>query len=384
MTPDDATAWTCLGNALKDVGRNEAAIVAQRQATACAPENATVLLNLAVALRQTQAWHEALAALGKAAALAPHDPDIAWERALLHLQLGQYRAGFAAYESRFALPSGPQLPAGLRRWTGEEIAGRRIVLLAEQGFGDSFLAVRYIAQLQTMGAHVTLQCRAAARRLFAAIPGIDTLTVDEPLPAHDLVCPLMSLPGCCGTLLYTIPPPWRPAPDAAARSKLAGIASGGLRVGICWAGSDGFAGNRQRSVPLDDMLTLLEYPTIRLFSLQKGPHANEAQHAEAAGLLAPLAANLDDFAETAAAIAVLDLVVTTDSAVAHLAASVGTPTWVLLHQSPYWIFGTGGATTPWYPAMRLFRQQRAGDWAGVMVEVLACLRSHAFPTEHAQ
>ena len=269
----DATAWTCLGNALKDVGRIAEAIAAQRQAASLAPGNAAVQLNLAIALRHAEAWHEALAVLDRAAALAPDDAAVAWERALILLQLGHYAAGLTEYEARFALPNGPTLPPGLRVWAGEDPADRTITLLPEQGFGDTFLAMRFVASLQARGARVVLQARAETLRLLATDPSITIFALDQPSPQSDMICPMMSLPRHLATVSTAIPPPWRPRPDSQAQAKAAMLVprrAGTMQVGICWAGSDGFADNRRRSVPLDALLSLLELPDVSLFSLQKG------------------------------------------------------------------------------------------------------------------
>ena len=374
--PDYVPAWSNLGNALKDLHRTDAAIAAHRRAAALLPDNPLILLNLAIALRQGAAWHEARAVLTSANALAPANSGIAWERALINLQLGAYAQGFKDYEARFDMPNGPQIPPEIPKWRGEPLAGRRILLLPEQGYGDGFLALRYVAHLRERGATVVLASRPATQRLLQAIDGIEIVGPDGPATAVDFVCPLMSLPGLFATTLSTIPAPWRPAPDPGARDKAKNLVprrANSTNIGIVWAGSDGFADNMHRSIPLPILLSLLEVPNVQLFSLQKGPHETSLPAAAFADLVIPLGPQLDDFAETAAVLQRLDLVVMTDSAVAHLAGSAGRPVWALLHRTPYWIFGTDGPTTPWYPSMRLFRQPANGGWHATMTNVIDAL-----------
>jgi len=376
--PDCVPAWSNLGNALKDLHRTDAAIAAHRQAAALLPDNPLILLNLAIALRQGRAWHEAGAVLTSALSHAPDNRSIAWERALINLQLGAYPAGFADYEARLDLPNGPEIPTDAPRWRGEPLSGRRILLVPEQGYGDAFLALRYLPALRAMGATVVLRSRPATLRLFREIAGIEVIGLEEHPPGIDFICPLMSLPGLLGTTLSTVPSAWRPKPDARAHDKARSLVprrANAMNIGIVWAGSDGFTDNLQRSIPLPTLLGLLEVPNVRLFSLQKGPHEQALPAVALPDLVTPLGPALHDFAETAAVVERLDLVVMTDSAVAHLTGSAGRPVWVLLHRTPYWIFGTGGAQTPWYTSMRLFRQPDHGGWHATMGNVIDTLNA---------
>lgn len=376
--PDCVPAWSNLGNALKDLHRTDAAIAAHRRAAALLPDNALILLNLAIALRQGRAWHEAGAVLTTALSHAPDNRSIAWERALINLQLGAYPAGFADYEARLDLPNGPEIPTGAPRWRGERLSGRRILLVPEQGYGDGFLALRFLPALRALGAKVILRSRPATLRLFQAIADIEVLGPDDRPPEVDFICPLMSLPSLLGTTISTVPPPWRPKPDARAHDKARALVphrANAMNIGIVWAGSDGFADNLHRSIPLPILLGLLEVPNVRLFSLQKGPHEQALPSVALPDLVTPLGPALHDFAETAAVVERLDLVVMTDSAVAHLAGCAGRPVWVLLHRTPYWIFGTSGPQTPWYQSMRLFRQPVDGGWHTTMGNVIDTLNA---------
>lgn len=376
--PDCAPAWSNLGNALKDLHRTEAAIVAHRRAALLLPDNPLILLNLAIALRQGGAWHEAVSVLTTALGHTPGAANLTWERALIHLQLGAYPPGFKDYEARLALPNGPKIPTDAPLWRGERLTGRRILLVPEQGYGDSFLALRYLPALRALGAKVILRSRPATMRIFQAIEGIETIGLDDPAPGIDVICPLMSLPGLLGTTLSTVPSPWRPKPDASARDKARDLVprrSNAMNIGIVWTGSDGFADNLHRSIPLPILLGLLEVPNVQLFSLQKGPHEQALPAAALPDLIIPLGPRLDDFAETAAVVERLDLVVMIDSAVAHLTGSVGRPVWVLVQRTPYWIFGGNGPKTPWYPSMRLFRQPQDGGWHAAMSNVIEALNA---------
>ncbi len=325
------------------------------------------------------------------------DPLLARNRANLAMALlaqGRYREAWPLYEARFD----PTLAAHDRvgfaglpdatRWQGEALAGRRILLVREQGFGD---------QIQFMRLASRLRARGAANILLLAAPplcgldygpcGIDAVTPTLPPPGdHDCWSPLLSLPLYLD-LDAPAPPPALPYLRAPAdcralwRRQIDAWAGGNASFGLVWAGSPGNAVDGRRSLPLDAVLRLLEARGRAVpFSLQLGAPGMERLAEQCARGLVPLLDMLRDFTDTAAAIERLDLVITVDTAVAHLAGALGRPVWLLLPKGADWRWGQQGETTPWYPGARLFRQRTAGDWDEVMARVATALKEWAAGT----
>ena len=366
-----------LGNALKDAGRIDDALVAHRLAVAVAPDDAAIRHNHGIALKQAGELEAALAEFDAALRLAPDAPAPSWDRALTLLQLGRFEEGWPAYECRFRLKAFPPRRHPTPRWTGEPFRDQTLFVYPEQGFGDCIVASRFLPAVKRRGGTVILECQPELRRLFSRLEGVDRLVAPGEAVAADLHCPIMSLPGLVSAKPDTLPPPPRLHVPAETREGLRAPIDphrGRFTVGIVWSGSVSFKGNRGRSAALDRFLRLAEVADVQLFSLQKGPRTVEIDALGCAGTLIVDAGGLvEDFADTAAVVEQLDLVIMTDSAVAHLAGSLGTPIWNLLNLVPYWLYGVEGSNTPWYPTMRLFRQRRFGDWDGVFAEVEAAL-----------
>lgn len=367
-----------LGNALKDLGRAEEAVAAHERAVAASPQDAGAWHNLGIALREAARFAESLEVLDRALALEPARRTVEWDRAIALLHLGRFEEGWRAYEARWLLGELPDRRPELLRWRGEDARGRRLLVLPEQGFGDTLLGLRLLPLLRARGAEVWLECKPELLRLLEASGSADRLVrPDEPALAPHARVSMMSLPG----LLGIDDGPGLPAPAAlavppAAEARIARLLApfaGRFKVGIVWSGSLGFKGNRNRAVPLERFLGLAEVPGVQLVSLQKGPPEEQLRRQRAEPLVYDLAPHLTDFADTAAACRQLDLVIMTDSAVAHLAGSLGRPVWNLLDFVPYWLYRGTDATTPWYPSMRLFRQPRPGDWDAVFREAGAAL-----------
>lgn len=374
--PERAGIWSNLGNALRDCGRLDEAAAAHEQALRLAPADANLTFNAAIAFRQSGAFAAALALLERAAALAPATADLIWERALARLQVGDYAGGLRDYEARFGIATYRNRILHGPRWDGGDLAGRTLLITAEQGFGDTLLAARYVPLAAERGGRVILECHPELRRILADLPVAALADPGAPLPAFDIQVSQMSLPGLFGTRAEAVPPPVRPTvPEAAQRraEALLGPADGTLRVGIVWSGRESFGENHLRATRLAPFLRFAEIPGVRLYSLQKGGPADELDGG-LARLVTPLGPHLDDFADTAAVVARLDLVVMTDSAVAHLAGALGRPVWNLVQHVPYWIYGHSGDATPWYPTMRLFRQGRDRAWEPVFLRAADALR----------
>ena len=256
----------------------------------------------------------------------------------------------------------------------------------EQGFGDAILSVRFLPALRARVRRVALGCKPELLRLFSGLAGVDELVaIGAAAPSHAAHVPFMSLPGMAMKSFADLPPPAKLHVPPEARARLAPLvatAGNRLKVGIIWSGSVTFKGNAQRATPLERFLPFAEVPGVQLFSLQKGPRAEELAQSGARNYIVDLGRHLDDFADTAAAVEQLDLVLMTDSSVAHLAGSLGRPVWNLLPFMPYWLYLDGRSDTPWYPSMRLFRQKAPGAWDGVFAEARHALEE--LSRRHAQ
>lgn len=379
LAPDKGGIWTNLGNALTEAGRLAEGVAAQEEAFRREPHDQTVLFNRAVALRKAGRYAEALAAI-ELAVNENGGPTalLRWERALTRLQIGDYVHGFDDYEARRQIPSYHARRPSAARWNGQSLDGRRIFVTTEQGFGDALLVARYLPMVKKAGGRLIYECHWELRRVFSGLDPDDWKPWGAPAPACDVEVSQMTLPMLFGTTLASVPPPVRLTIPPEAREKAARLLGepgpGTLRVGIVWAGRSTFADNAWRATTLAPFLRLVEIPGVRLYSLQKGPQEAELDALGPAGrLVVPLGPHLEDFADTAAMIERLDLVIMTDSAVAHLAGSLGTPIWNLVQHVPYWVYGFTGERTPWYPSMRLFRQGPELDWAPVFANVRAAL-----------
>lgn len=294
------------------------------------------------------------------------------------LLYGHYQEGFALYESRFDVRSNNnerRFPE--RQWDGSPLNGKRILIHTEQGFGDLFQCVRYIPLIKARGGSVVLEARPEVLRLFQQMDGADQVFVrGAPYPAFDTHCPVMSLPHVMGTRLDTVPcqVPYLRVPEsvqASWRQRLAPLR--GLRVGLVWAGNPLHKNDESRSIPLAALAPLADIPGVSLVSLQKGH--GERQLKEVSFAVAPFGDQVQDFADSGAILQQLDLLISVDTSVAHLAGALGVSTYLLLPKSPDWRWLLDRDDTPWYPSMRLFRQAEAGIWADVLASVAESVRS---------
>jgi Tfp pilus assembly protein PilF len=381
LTPEAGGVLSNLGNALKDVGRLDEAIAAHYRAVQADAKNATTWQNLGVALRERGDLKDALAAFQHVLNLAPEHVTAHTDRAQIRLMLGEFAEGWAEFEWRWKLKE--LAPPNYRqpRWTGADLPEATILLWPEQGFGDTLLGARYAPLVKERVGKVIIGCQPPLVRLFRTIPGVDeVLAVGQTLPEFDVQCPLLSLPGIFGTDLDSVPPPVPVSVSEEARAKFVPVMapySDQLKVGIVWSGSVTFKSNHLRAAALERFLPFAEIPGVQLFSLQKGPRAPDLDAVRARALIVDLAPHLDDFADTAAALEALDLVIMTDSSVAHLAGALGRPVWNLLAYVPYWLYLRERTDSPWNPSMRLFRQPKPGDWDSVFAETRTALAALA-------
>jgi tetratricopeptide (TPR) repeat protein len=367
-----------LANTLTDLGRYDEACLIQERLLKEGPQQASNHHNHGITLKHRGETEAALKAFETAIAADPGNRDAHWDRSHALLQLGRWREGWDGYEVRWSLPEAGALTNVAPLWIGQDLAGKSILVLPEQGFGDTLFAVRFLPLLKRLGARVVLQCQPELFRLLARCPSIDQLVPKgfQAYPPVDFQVPAMSLPRLALTRGETDPSGGRayltadPALDGFIAPAIP-ARPGGLNLGIVWSGSLTFKGNRYRRAALSDFLPLAEDPRVRLFSLQKGPAADELESERAAGLVTPLGPLLTDFDVTATALQHLDAVIMTDSSVAHLAGALGCPVWVILGARPYWLWGEKSVRTPWYDSVRLIRKPAAQSWSAAIKETVA-------------
>src|SRR5476649_2395300 len=311
----------------------------------------------------------------RALAIAPDDVEARVNAGICRLLQGDLQGGWRWYESRWRrLPLPDHAPP---QWCGDApLAGKTILVYAEQGLGDTIQMCRYVALLAAQGADVVLRVQPALKALLSQLAGARMVLADgEPLPAFDYHCSLMSLPFAFDTSLATIPagaPYLRADPARAAAWAQRLGAPAGRRIGLAWSGNRGHDRDGSRSIPLMQLRGLFG-ADAQFVSLQPELRAIDRIVLENDQRIASHAAQLTDFAETAALIAQLDLVISVDTSVAHLAAAMGKPVWLLLAYAPDWRWLLERDDSPWYPTMRLFRQSVRGDWDGVVAEVAHAL-----------
>lgn len=380
LRSDWAETYYNLGKALKQQGNFEKAIAHFQQALSKRADFVEAEYNLGHTLQELGKLEEAIACYNHVLELNPQFIDARWNRALALLLSGDFIRGFTDYECRWQqtefLKSNPLPPYSQPLWDGSNLNGRTILIHGEQGFGDAIQFIRYVPLIQQRGGRVIVGCRAPLLRLFSTVSGIDRLVGSGGfIPDFDVYAPLMSLPHLLGTTLETIPTqiPYLAAPE----SKILLETPPGTqkKVGIVWAvGNPDRSLLSQRSCELSNFLPLLDTPGIAFYSLQKGPRVTDLEQLDDHRRLQDLNNQLRNFADTAAAITQLDLLITVDTAVAHLAGALGKPVWVLLPFAPDWRWMLGRDDSPWYPTMRLFRQERPRDWSRVVRYIAEALQ----------
>ena len=346
------------------------------------------LTNTGVVLKMLGRYREAAEAFGRALACKPDDASAKFALAFLHLTLGEFAAGWPLYEARFEVPAlgNPARHFSAPRWNGSEpLQGKTLLVHAEQGLGDVIQFCRYLPLLVAQDISLVFEVMPALVPLLRTLPGaIRLVGRGELLPPFDYHCPLLSLPLALDTRLETIPaqvPYLAAEPERITQWKQRLRALPGLRVGIAWQGNpavEKLMWARGRSIPLADLEPLAHLPGVSLVSLQKGSGVEQLRAVPFADRIVDLSAELDPgpdaFLDTAAVIAGLDLVISSDTAVAHLAGALGRPVWVMLAASPEWRWGLERTDSPWYPTMRLFRQTANRDWTIVVAAIVAALQ----------
>ena len=337
------------------------------------PGNFDALLSLAKIRYTERKPTEAIDLLERALACQPGEPNAEYALAFTELLLGQFDAGWKHYEARLRTGQRefPNRQFAQPRWTSENLAGRTILVHAEQGVGDTIQFVRYLPLVMERGGRVILECQPSLKPLLKNFPGVQAVVAQgEALPPFDVQAPLLSLPGIFRTTLASIPnkAPYLKVPDGI-KLELPATSPDRLKVGIAWAGNPVLQSDLVRSLQLTKLSPLFTLPRVSFFSLQVGPASRQLALLGDGPKPIDLGASLSDFAKTAAAIAQLDLVISVDTAVAHLAGALAKPVWLLLPFAPEWRWLLDREDSPWYLSMRLFRQPAPEDWEGVIVRL---------------
>jgi tetratricopeptide (TPR) repeat protein len=373
LNPRYVEAHSNLGIVLARLNLPEEAIASFEAALAIDRGFRMVFNNLGTTLSALNRHQEAIACFQNARELEPDSPQPVFNESIAHLALGDFARGWAGYESRWRVL---ELKIKAREfaqpmWDGAaDISGKTILLHAEQGLGDMIFFARFVRLVVERGARVVLEVQAPLKQLMSTIPGVvQVIAYGDPLPDFDVHAPFGSLPGLFHTTLETIPsatPYLFPPPLAGA------LPGGSPRIGVCWAGSQGYLRDYSRSIPLATFAPLFETPGVSFVSLQQNLRpGDEAILARYPQIDLESDRKTGGLAGTASLIAQLDLVITVDTVIGHLAGALGKPVWILLAYGPYWVWLCGRSDSPWYPAARLFRQPAVGDWQSVIAEAAA-------------
>ena len=369
--PDNPALHSNLGNALRAANRLEEAVRHHFHSITINRDYGEGFFNLALCLRDLGRLDEAVGCFGRALALNPDNRRARVELAIALLMRGELEVGFATYEARKRLPETPSPDFRQPAWNGGPIRGQKILLYPEQGLVDVLLFVRFARELKRRGATVIVLCQALLKELLGNLDYIDGVVAEgEPLPEFDVHASMVSLPHLCRIDFdaHVGAPPYLRAP-ADSRIKLGRLDRAQLRIGIYWAAMPGQPLDRQRSAPFAHFLALAGDPELLVFSLQGGVHQKDIQQFGADGLVHDVGRGIFDFAEAATALSQLDLLISIDAPIAHLAAAMGTRTWVLLPSVTDWRGRLGGAHAPWYPSVRMFTQPGPGEWDAVFAAV---------------
>jgi tetratricopeptide (TPR) repeat protein len=383
----NAGVWGNMGNAYKDLERFDEALDAHRKAVEYDPKSVGLLHNYGVCLAESGRPDLSREVFNKVLEMQPDHIDAHWDRSMSSLKLADFsKPSWDDYEWRWRLSelANYRPPTTAPLWRGEPLNGRTLLVYAEQGFGDTLFALRYLHKLKGLDGKIIFRCQPDLMRLVGEVADFcDLASAKAAPPPHDLAAPIMSLIGYFTRSVEDIPPPPKLVIPAGAGAKALPrlrIAGDKLKVGIIWSGSITFRGNHRRAVPLDRFLRFAEIPDVQLFSLQKGPPYEEYRRLQPHPLIVDLGSYFDDFADTAAVLKQLDLVLMTDSSVAHLAGSLGVKVWDLLNYNSYWIYFVNREDCPWYPSVRLLRQPRHGDWEGLFERIAGELATLAAET----
>jgi tetratricopeptide (TPR) repeat protein len=382
IEPNSASAHCNLGSAWWRQSSYGEAENALRRAISLKPGYAEAYNNLGSVLQDTGRFEEAQASFQKALELVPNYADAHWNLSIIRLMQGDLDGGWREYEWRWRCKSFKAEQKSVPKWEGQSLAGKSIHVYAEQGLGDTLQFVRYVPLLAHTEAKVFFECQECLIPLLAASPVSRLLNTDGPPPPADYCCPLLSLPRLLTSPINCLAdrvPYLFAATDLIERWKTKLAAVEGFKVGIAWQGNPQYPGDRSRSIPLTYFNMLTELPGVRLVSLQKGAGTEQLASLPERDRIVEFSGEVDatagSFMDTAAIMKNLDLVITSDTAIAHLAGALGVPVWVALPFVPDWRWFLNRNDSPWYPTMRLYRQKTPGSWHTVFEQMNDELRS---------
>ena len=380
LSPKHGNSLINLGLLHLELRRDAIAVKYFDRALTLYPTSATTLIGKSNALRNLGLYTEALECLDDILERNPAQTDARINRATLNLLLGNFAAGWQDFEARLDLKSWEPVFTGAadKIWRGEALAGKTILLSTEQGAGDAFQAIRFARDLSAIGAVVQVAAPESLRRILGTAPGVSDVVTSGDVPAHDYWVPIFSLPGLLNvdqqytstTVPYLFADKEHPKPWLAEFPQLPEHDEK-RRVGLVSAGNPDHQNDDTRSINFELLSPLLSREDIQFCSLQVGEASNDLKRfplSGSAGII-DLSSYIGDYADTAAAISELDLVVCVDTSVAHLAAAMGKPVWLMIAKTPDWRWQLQDTSTRWYPTMRLFRQTKANDWSGVIQQV---------------
>ena len=379
INPDTAEAHFNMGNAYYELERLNEAISGYENAIRLRPKYTDAYDNMGKAYQDLGRLEEAISCYEKTLHLEPKNADAHFDLSLVFLLSGKFKEGWKEYEWRF-LKSKWERTYSHRfdkpRWDGSIFEGKRLFVHAEQGMGDTIQFVRYLPMVKSLGGKVIVEVAKPLLTLFQDLPGIDELVVWSPIKKSDarfdFYVPLLSIPGLFGTELETIPAevPYIYADPRKIKHWRSRLKGGGFKMGLVWAGSPTNNDDRNRSCDLENFFPLSQIPGVEVYGLQKGEAAAQVDGLPKGMAVTNLGEEFEDFADTAGVIENLDLVISVDTAAAHLAGAMGKQVWTLLPFAPDWRWLMNRQDTPWYPTMRLFRQPKRGDWGVVFQQVV--------------
>ncbi|HEY9615857.1 MAG TPA: tetratricopeptide repeat protein [Microcoleaceae cyanobacterium] len=381
LHPDQPEAHNNLGILLQNQEQSEAAIAHFQQAIALKPDFADAYNNLGISFQQQNQLESAITQYQQAIHLNTNFAEAHLNLGMALLAAGDWQSGWTEYEWRWYCHGGQPRSLPKPQWQGSDLQGKTILIHTEQGLGDSIQFIRFVPLLAERGAEVIVECQPELDRLFQTVAGVtQVVPAGKPLPDYDLHCPLLSLPHQLGITLANLP---ADIPYLAAVAEApTHLPDTQFKVGIVWAGSHlkpqrALWTYRVKSCPLPTLMQVSMVEQVQLYGLQVGPHVTDITEHGFNDRITDLSPLLRDFADTAAIVAQLDLVISVDTAVAHLAGALGKTAWLLLPYGADWRWLLDRDDSPWYPTMRLFRQSAPGDWNGVMQQVISALSAVA-------
>src|SRR5215470_1217401 len=374
----NSAVYSNLGNVLWQMLRFEEAATAFRRALELEPARPETLHNLGLLLHSMGDYPQAVDCFDKSLAVKDGNVDVLWDRSLTRLVMGDFDRGWPEYEVRWRLKHNPPRRLPFPLWEGQENRTVSLLVHHEQGLGDTIHFCRYLPMVAPRVGRLVFECQAEIARLMTCLPGIaEVIPSGRQTPTCDYHVPLLNLPRYFRTNLDAIPAdiPYLQAPQGVTAPVVHRPSGTKLAIGIVWAGKPSHNNDKNRSTTLDRFLCLADLPGVALYSLQKGLRTADIQTLGAQALVTDIGSRLTDFAETAALLPQLDLIVAVDTAVVHLAGALGIPAFVLIPYTPDWRWLRGRDDTPWYPSLRLFRQPKPREWDSVFDRIRSAVEA---------